>query len=162
MISQRFETEAQARKEMEKLSVSALEGVTIKVFSLKAGQLPKYDDDFDAQALLGESILSIDGAKTTLPLFYADARFLTWNPDDSGALFAKNEDGIEKLYIADKNGSKHLLSQTGFSTVVKASFSKDGTRLCQKRWTGRSNNFPYITASLCFIHLDVSAYDFSS
>ncbi len=129
MISRRFATEAQARKEMEKLSVSVLEGVTIKVFSLKAGQLPKYDDDFDAQALLGESILSIDGAKTTLPLFYADARFLTWNPDDSGALFAKNEDGLEKLYIADKNGSKHLLSQTGFSTVVKASFSKDGTRL---------------------------------
>lgn len=129
MISQRFKTEDQARKEMEKLASSVLDGVTIRMFNLEAGQLPKYADDMDAQALLGESILSIDGAKTTLPLFFADARFLTWNPDGSGALFAKTEDGLEKLYIADKNGSKHLLSETGFSTVIKASFSNDGTRL---------------------------------
>lgn len=129
MISRRFKNENEARAEMEKLSSSTLEGVKIRLLNLQAGQLPKYADDTDAQALLSESILSIDGAKTTLPLFFADARFLTWNPDGSGALFAKTEEGMEKLYIADKNGSKRLLSETGFSTVVKASFSNDGTRV---------------------------------
>ncbi len=129
MLSQRFKNEKQARSQMEKLASSTLEGVNIRMFKLESGQLPKYADDMDAQALLGESILSIDGAKTTLPLFFADARFLTWNPDGSGALFTKTEEGIEKLYIADKNGSKRLLTETGFSTVLKAAFSEDGSRL---------------------------------
>jgi len=129
MISQRFKTEAQARKAMEEKLASTLEGVNVRIFELSAGLLPKYTEETDVQALLGESILSIDGAKTTLPLYFADARFLTWGPDGDNALFAKNEEGLEKLYIADKNGAKHLLSEKGFSTVVKATFSKDGTRL---------------------------------
>ncbi len=129
MISQRFKTEEQAIQRRDELLTSTLEGVDIRLISLKAGEIPTYSENSNSQALLGESILSIDGAKTTLPLFYSDARFLVWNIDGSGALFAKTEEGLEKLYIADKNGAKHLITETGFSTVIKPVFSKDGTRL---------------------------------
>lgn len=143
MLSQRFKTENQAENERDKLLTSSLEGVEIRLISLKAGELPTYSESSTSQALLGESILSIDGAKTTLPLFYGDARFLAWNPDGSGALFAKTEDGQEKLYIADKNGARHLLTETGFSTVIKPFFSSDGARLV---FVDQSENTTVVTA----------------
>ena len=129
MISDAFKSEEDAKKAREELLNSDFKGFSINVISLKQGQLPPYGNSLDSQALLSESVLSIDGAKTTLPLFYADARFLCWLPDGSGALFAKNEDGFEKLYVADKAGTKHLLVEQGFSTVVKAVYSADGSRL---------------------------------
>ena len=143
MMSQRFKNENQAKNERDKLLTSSLEGVEIRLISLKAGELPTYSESSSTHALLGESILSIDGAKTTLPLFYSDARFLAWNPDGSGALFAKTEDGQEKLYIADKNGARHLLTETGFSTVIKPFFSSDGTRLV---FVDQSENTTVVTA----------------
>ncbi len=129
MISDAYGSEEDANKAKEELLLSGLEGITINVVSLKQGQLPPYGGSSDSQALLSESVLSIDGAKTTLPLFYADARFLCWLPDGSGALFAKTEEGLEKLYVADKAGTKHLLTEKGFSTVIKAVYSSDGSRL---------------------------------
>ena len=129
MLSQPFKTEKQAISHRDNLLNSSLAGVDIRVISLKAGELPTYSESSSTHALLGESILSIDGAKVTLPLFYGDARFLAWNPDGSGALFAKTEEGYEKLYIADKNGARHLLTETGFATVIKPFFSDDGSRL---------------------------------
>lgn len=129
MLSQQFKTEKQAIKERDKLLTSTLEGTEIRIISLKAGELPTYSESSSTHALLGESILSVDGAKVTLPLFYGDARFLAWNPDGSGALFAKTEEGYEKLYIADKNGARHLLTENGFATVIKPFFSADGSRL---------------------------------
>ncbi len=129
MISEAYKSLEDAQKAKEELLASDFEGISISVVSLKQGQLPPYGSSLDSQALLSESVLSIDGAKTTLPLFYADARFLTWLPDGSGALFAKNEDGLEKLYVADKAGTKRLLVEQGFSTVVKAVYSSDCSRL---------------------------------
>ncbi len=129
MISEAYNTQEEANREMDKLLTSSLEGRNIRIISLKESQLPQYMDNSDAQALLSESVLSINGAKTTLPLFYADARFLCWLPDGSGALFAKNENGLEKLYIADKTGTKHLISEKEFATVVEANFSSDGSRV---------------------------------
>lgn len=126
MISKAYEDEESAQKAKETLEI---EGKEMRVIALKENELPTYSDTADTQALLSESVLSIDGAKTTLPLFYADARFLCWAPDNSGALFAKNENGAEKLYIADKNGTKHLLCEQEFSTVVEAVFSSDGSRI---------------------------------
>ena len=129
MISKAYESEDAAKEAMENLLASAFEGKKMRVVALKENELPNYSDSADTQALLSESVLSIDGAKTTLPLFYADARFLCWAPDNSGALFAKNENGAEKLYIADKNGTKHLLCEQEFSTVVEAVYSSDGSRI---------------------------------
>ncbi len=129
MISQAYSSQEEASKAMDQLLTSTLEGVKVRIISLNQGQLPPYTDSADAQALLSESVLSVNGAKTTLPLFYADARFLCWIPDGSGAVFAKTEDGVEKLYTADKNGTKHIFVDQGFSTVIKAGYSQDGSRL---------------------------------
>lgn len=129
MISEGFLTEAEALKKKEELLNSSLKDVEIRVFTLDDGQLPRYAEGTDSSKLLSESVLSVDGAKTTLPLFFADARFLTWAPDNMNALFAKNEDGIEKLYTADMAGTKRLLLETGFMTVTKATYSKDGSKL---------------------------------
>ena len=129
MISNAYSNEEDAKKAMEELLTSSLEGKKIRVISLKENQLPSYTDGADARAFLSESVLSVDGAKTTLPLFYADARFLAWTPDGSGALFAKSEDGSERLYTADKSGTKHLLCENKFSTIVEAVYSSDGSRI---------------------------------
>lgn len=129
MISEDYSSYDDAKKAMDEFLMSTLEGVNVRIISLKQGELPAYTDSADAQALLSESVLSVNGAKTTLPLFYADARFLCWIPDGSGALFAKTEDGVEKLYVADKTGTKHILVDKGFSTVIKATYSDDGSRL---------------------------------
>ena len=129
MISKAYESEETAKIAMEGMLASSFEGKKMRVIPLKENELPTYSDSADTQALLSESVLSIDGAKTTLPLFYADARFLCWAPDNSGALFAKNENGAEKLYIADKNGTKRLLGEQEFSTIVEAVFSSDGSRI---------------------------------
>ncbi len=129
MISKAYEDEASAVTAMDTLLASSFAGKEMRVIALKENELPTYSDTADTQALLSESVLSVDGAKTTLPLFYADARFLCWAPDNSGALFAKNENGAEKLYIADKNGTKRLLCEQEFSTVVEAVYSSDGSRI---------------------------------
>lgn len=129
MISEAFLTEESANAEMDSLLNSVLQGRQVRVISLKENELPAYDDGANTQALLGESVLSINGAKTTLPLFYADARFLCWIPDGSGALFAKNENGVEKLYVADKAGTKRNLVEQEFSTIVEAVYSSDGSRI---------------------------------
>lgn len=129
MISNAYSSFDEANKAMEELLKTTLKDKKIRIISLKQGQLPAYTDSADAQALLSESVLSVNGAKTTLPLFYADARFLCWIPDGSGAVFAKAEDGVEKLYTADKNGTKHILVDQGFTTVIKAVYSQDGSRL---------------------------------
>jgi len=129
MISQAYNTQEEANNELTRLLTSTLEGKNVRIISLKESELPKYTDDADAQALLSESVLSINGAKTTLPLFFADARFLCWLPDGSGALFAKNENGMERLYVADKSGTKYQLSDKDFSTVTQAVYSSDGSRI---------------------------------
>jgi Tol biopolymer transport system component len=129
MISEGFVTEAEALKKKEELTLDVLKGSDVRVVTLTDGSLPRYAENTDTQALLSESVLSVDGAKTTLPLFFADARFLTWAPDKTNALFAKNEDGIEKLYTADMAGTKHLLTETGFMAVTNATYSLDGSKL---------------------------------
>jgi len=129
MISTPFESEAQANEEKERLLTGAFEGQSIRTAELDRFTLPKYSDKTDTLALLNESILSINGAKTTLPLFFADARFLCWLPDNSGALFAKSEDSGEILYVADKSGTKHQLLSQSFATVIKASYSANSARL---------------------------------
>ena len=128
MLSKGFKNESDAVKLMDSLLAGELEGMQLWVEKLSSGQLAGYSGSTDVQALLSESVLSVDGAKNTLPLFFADARFLTWLPDNSAALFAKNENGVERLYTADKTGVKHLITETGFATVIKAAYSEN----CQK------------------------------
>lgn len=129
MISDAYNTKEDAENAMLNLVSTTLKDINVRVVELKETDLPAYNDEADAEALLSESVLSINGAKTTLPLFYADARFLCWIPDGSGALFAKNENGMERLYVADKNGTKHQLSDKDFATITEAVYSKDGTKI---------------------------------
>ena len=134
MISKPYSTETEATKAMEKLLTSSLEGKNLRVAQL-GNQLPKYAENTDTAALLSESVLSVDGAKTTLPLFYADARFLCWLPDSSAALFSHPEQDGERLYTADKNGTKHVLTDKAFSNVGKATYSVNGKMLAFVEYT---------------------------
>ncbi len=135
MISKPYGNLSDAEKARDGLLTGSLEGHQVRIAHLKQGQMPQYSENTNMAGLLSESVLSIDGAKTSLPLFFADARFLCWLPDDSGALFAKTEEGVEKLYTADKVGTKHLLTPQSFSTIGKATFSKDGKTLAFVEYT---------------------------
>ncbi|MBR2860628.1 MAG: hypothetical protein IKB86_02175 [Clostridia bacterium] len=134
MISKPFASEAEATREKERLLTSSMEGKTLRVVKL-GNQLPQYAENTDTSALLSESVLSVDGAKTTLPLFYADARFLCWLPDSSAALFAHPEEDGERLYTADKIGTKRVLSDKAFSNIGKATFSANGKMLAFVEYT---------------------------
>ena len=129
MISNMFKTEQLAQNQMDALLVGSFEGINMRLVALDRFTLPQYAENTDATALLSESVLSVDGAKTSLPLLFADARFLCWLPDNSGALFAKAEESGEMLYIADKSGTKHQLISESFSTVVTTAYSSDGKYL---------------------------------
>lgn len=129
MISQKYSSQAEAAAKREDLLNGSLEGEEIRLAELAFGQLPRYSENTDSAALLNESILSIDGAKTSLPLFFADARFLCWAPGNSAALFAKTEAEMDHLYTADKAGARHLLFDTELATVIKAVYSADGSTL---------------------------------
>lgn len=125
MISKPFKNRAAAEKMRDKLLTSSFEGKQIRVEELAGGELPKYSENTDTLALLSESILSVNGTKTSLPLFFANARFICWNPSGEEALFSKTIDSGENLYIADKAGTKHLLLDKALATVALATFSKN-------------------------------------
>lgn len=129
MISEKYKSREEAQQKMDELLTGVLEGETLRLTELAFGELPKYNENTDSAALLNESILSIDGAKTSLPLFFADARFLCWVPGSSTALFAKTENEIDHLYTADKAGARHLLFDAQLATVIKAVYSADGSTL---------------------------------
>ncbi len=129
MISKGYKTREQAEKEKDSLLTGKLEGFEIDLQELKGNQLPVYNEESTQAQLLSESIVSINGAKISLPLFFGDARFLCWCPNNTSALFAKAEDGVEKLYVADREGTKHQLSDKTFSTITKAAYSADGSVL---------------------------------
>ncbi len=129
MISQRYQSSEEAQARMDELLTGVLEGTSVRITELSFGQLPRYSENTDSAALLNESILSIDGAKTSLPLFFVDARFLCWVPGSSTALFARTVNEMDQLYTADKAGTRHLLFDEELATVVKAVYSADGTTL---------------------------------
>ena len=129
MISQRYQSSEEAQARMDELLTGVLEGTSVRITELSFGQLPRYSENTDSAALLNESILSIDGAKTSLPLFFADARFLCWVPGSSTALFARTANEMDQLYTADKAGTRHLLFDEELATVVKAVYSADGSTL---------------------------------
>ena len=129
MISEKCKSREDAQQKMDELLTGVLEGEELRLVELAFGELPKYSENTDSAALLNESILSIDGAKTSLPLFFADARFLCWIPGSSTALFVKTEDEMDRLYTADKAGARHLLFDTQLATVIKAVYSADGSTL---------------------------------
>ncbi len=129
MISEKYSSEAEANAKRDELLSGELEGVNIRVVMLDRFTLPEYSENTDALALLNESVLSVNGAKKTLPLFFADARFLCWLPDNSGALFSKPEESGEMFYVADKDGTKRRLLDKSFATIVKAAYSGNGKYL---------------------------------
>ena len=125
MISKRLKNKQTAEKLLDKLLTGELEGKKIRLEELSGGQLPKYSENTDTFALLSESILSVNGTKTSLPLFFANARFICWKPSGEEALFSKSVDTGENLYIADKAGTKHLLIDRSLATVTSATYSKN-------------------------------------
>lgn len=125
MISKRFKNQAAAEKLRDKLLTGELEGKNIRVEELSGGLLPQYSENTDTLALLSESILSVNGTKTNLPLLFANARFICWKPSGQQALFSKTVDSGENLYIADKSGTKHLLVEKPLATVALATYSKN-------------------------------------
>ncbi len=129
MISEGYKSEADASKRCDELLTGEFEGVPMRVVKLDRFTLPEYSENTNVLALLNESVLSVNGAKKTLPLFFADARFLCWLPDNSGALFSKPEESGEVFYVADKDGTKHRLLDQSFATIVKAAYSGNGEYL---------------------------------
>lgn len=125
-VSEMYPSVAEAEKAKEKLVAGAYEGKELRIAEGDRFSLIPYWYTSDSLAQLNESVLSVDGAKTTLMPFFTDARFLCLLPDNRGGLFAKTEDGTEKLYIADRDGVRHALTDRTFSTVVKATVSDDG------------------------------------
>ncbi len=125
-VSEMYPSVAEAEKAKEKLVAGAYEGKELRIAEGDRFSLIPYWYTSDSLAQLNESVLSVDGAKTTLTPFFTDARFLCLLPDNRGGLFAKTEDGTEKLYIADRDGVRHALTDRTFSTVVKATVSDDG------------------------------------
>lgn len=129
LISGPFENEAQANIKKNELLAGPMADTTFRVQELRDDTLISYTETMSEAALMNESIMSVNGAKISLPLFFADARFLTWLPDGSAALFAKDENDFEQLYIADKEGRKELLVEQKFQSITRATFSGDGSTL---------------------------------
>lgn len=125
-VSQMYSSVSDAEKTMEKLLAGEYADREMHIVESDRFSLIPYRNTSDSLAQLNESVLSVDGAKTTLTPFFTDARFLCLLPDNRGGLFAKTEDSTEKLYIADRDGTRHALTDCTFSTVVKASVSDDG------------------------------------
>ncbi len=129
LVSKMYGSVKEAEKARETLMTGKYEGTAISVLESDRFGLVSLSENENTLAHLDESVISIDGAKTTLPLFCSDARFLCWNPDGSSALFAKAENGMETLYLADRTGTKHKLIEQSFATVVKAVYSADGSKI---------------------------------
>jgi len=139
MISSRFEKQEDAesfRTRIMNSYSSGLSGKELNIVQQKNNVLPSYDDEMDLQAVLNRTILKIDGKETSLPLFFADARFLCWMPDGKKALFAKpmmvdKTEGVPavQLYLADQDGMKTLLFDAELADISKAAFSDDGKKL---------------------------------
>lgn len=125
-VSEMYPSVAEAEKAKEKLTSGAYADRELRIAEGDRFSLIPYWYTSDSLVQLNESVLSVDGAKTTLTPFFTDARFLCLLPDNRGGLFAKTEDGTEKLYIADRDGVRHALTDRTFSTVVKATVSDDG------------------------------------
>lgn len=125
-VSKMYASLEAAQQEAEKLLSGAYAGRELRVVEGDRFSLLSPGATNDTLSVLNESVLSVDGAKTTLTPFYSDARFLCWLPGNSGALLAKSEDGTEKLYACDRTGAKHAVTEKAFSTVVKATVSADG------------------------------------
>lgn len=115
-----------ARQEADKLLAGAYAGRVLHIAEGNRFSLLSMGEQNDTLRVLNESVLSVDGAKTVLTPFYSDARFLCWLPGNSGALLAKSEDGAEKLYVCDRAGAKHAVTEKAFATIVKAVASDDG------------------------------------
>lgn len=125
-VSKMYSSLESAQQDAEKLLAGVYEGKELRAVEGDRFSLLSMGEQNDTLSVLNESVLSVDGAKTTLMPFYSDARFLCWLPGNSGALLAKSEDGAEKLYICDRTGAKHAVTERTFQTVVKASVSSDG------------------------------------
>lgn len=138
MISSRFDTEKDAQTFLDKVNnsySSGLSGKSLNIIEQKSNVLPAYDDEMDLQAVLNRTILKIDGKETSLPLFFADARFLCWMPDGKKALFAKQQgnsesaSAVQQLYLADQDGMKTPLFEQGLANISMAAFSSNGKML---------------------------------
>lgn len=125
-VSKMYSDIRAAQQDADKLLAGAYAGRELRVVEGNRFSLLSMGEQSDTLSVLNESVLSVDGAKTTLTPFYSDARFLCWLPGNSGALLAKSEENGEKLYACDRTGAKHAVTEKAFSTVVKASVSADG------------------------------------
>ncbi|MBQ9625338.1 MAG: hypothetical protein IJR47_04435, partial [Clostridia bacterium] len=143
LISKPFASESEANQfmnsaagELQKLNVS--NALTVK--QMTKGELPEYDDTLNNSVFINNTVISVNGKESLLPLLMPYGQYLCSTPDGKTMLFAKDisiEDGDEtgvyvELWVTELSGKETKLNIGGnfeFSSIDKAAFSPDGKKL---------------------------------